>query len=121
MSATKNPRTLIALSASNIGISTAVNATEWNLSTAYGGIATVTLSLPGSAPSTAPIVTFYVGEATGKKRKLYTATGSTVSGDYPMDFVCEYSPAAMFGNITVTGGATNAITAESYGQELTGI
>lgn len=121
MAATKNARTLITLSASNIGISTAVNATEWNLSTAYGGIATVTLSLPGSAPTTAPIVAFYVGEATGKKRLLFTATGGTTSGDYPKDFVCEIPQSVMFANITVTGGATNAITAEAYGEELTGI
>jgi hypothetical protein len=112
---------MIALSASNIGISTAVNGTEVNLSTAYGGLGTVTLSLPGSAPTTAPKIQFYVGEATTKKRLLYQATGSTVSGDYPMDFVCDFPTGTMFANVTVTGGATSAITAEAYLQELTTI
>ena len=37
------------------------------------------------------------------------------------DIVCEIPPSAMFVNITITNGATNAITVEAYGQELTTI
>lgn len=116
---TKTARTLIALSASNIGISTTVNATEWDMTGKPAGFATVTLSLPGSAPTSGPIVTFYVGEATGKKRVIQTTAGGTTAGDYPKDFVCRFPLGTMFVNISVTGGTGNAVTAEAYGQELT--
>lgn len=119
MAATKTAKTL--LTSQSLAAATAVNATEWNLSTTYGGLAGVKLSLPGSAPTTAPVVTFYVGEATGIKRKYYSVAGSITAGDYPMDFVCELPPGAMFNNITITNGATNGITVEAYGQELTTI
>jgi hypothetical protein len=119
MAASKTAKTLLA--SQSLAAAGSVSATEWNMSTAYGGLAAVKLSLPGSAPTTAPTVTFYVGESTGTKRKFYTASASTTSGDYPMDFVCELPPSAMFANITITNGATNGITVEAYGQELTGI
>ena len=90
------------------------------MSTAYGGLACVRLTNGGSAPTTAPVVKFYVGESTGTKRLLYQAAGDTVNSSVN-DIVCEIPPSAMFVNITVTNGATNAITVESYGQELTSI
>lgn len=119
MAASKTSKTL--LTSQSLAATTSVNATEWNMSTSYGGLAAVKLSLPGSVPTTAPTVTFYVGEATGVKRKFYVAAGSTTSGDYPMDFVCELPLGTMFCNITILNGATNSITVEAYGQEATGI
>lgn len=116
MAATKTSRTLDA--SASLAAATSRNATEWNLSTAYGGIAAVKLTNGASAPTTAPVVKFYVGEATGVKRLLYQASGDTVNNSVN-DIVCEIPAGAMFVNITVTNGATNAITAEAYGQELT--
>lgn len=118
MAAAKTSRTLDASAALAAGASR--NASEWNLSTAYGGLATVKLTNGATAPTTAPIVKFYVGEATGVKRLLYTASGDTVNNSVN-DVVCEIPPSAMFVNITITNGATNGITAEAYGQELTTI
>ena len=118
MAATKTARTLY--SSASLAAATPVNATEWNLSTAYGGLAGVKLTNGGSAPTTAPVVKFYVGEATGVKRLFYTASGDTVNSSVN-DIVCELPLGAMFCNITITNGATNAITVEAYGQELTGI
>lgn len=118
MAATKTSKTLDASAALAAGASR--NATEWNLSAAYGGLATVKLTNGASAPTTAPVVKFYVGEATGVKRLLYTASGDTVNNSVN-DVVCEIPPSAMFVNITITNGATNGITAEAYGQELTTI
>jgi hypothetical protein len=118
MAATKTSKTLYA--SASLAAATAVNATEWNMSTAYGGIAAVKLTNGASAPTTAPVVKFYVGEATGTKRLLYTASGDTTNSSVN-DLVCEIPASAMFVNITVTNGATNAITVEAYGQELTGI
>lgn len=112
-------RTLIPLSAGNIGISATVTAAEWDRRTVPGGFATVTLSLPGSAPTSGPIVTFYVGEATGKKRVIQSTAGGTTAADYPKDFVCRFPMGTMFVNISVTGGTGNAVTAEAYAQELT--
>lgn len=119
MASTKTSKTLKA--SASLAASTSVDAAEWNMSTSYGGIAAVKLSLPGSVPTTAPTVTFYVGEATGIKRKFLTLYGSTTSGDYPIDLICELPPSVMFSNITILNGATNSITVEAYGQELTTI
>lgn len=118
MAATKTAKTLYA--SASLAAATSVNATEWNMSTAYGGIAAVKLTNGGSAPTTAPVVKFYVGESTGTKRLFYTASGDTVNSSVN-DLVCEIPASAMFVNITVTNGATNAITVEAYGQELTTI
>lgn len=116
MAATKTAKTLLA--SQTLTAAATVAAAEWNMSTAYGGLATVKLTNGASAPTTAPVVKFYVGEATGVKRLLYQASGDTVNNSVN-DIVCEIPASAMFVNITVTNGATNAITAEAYGQELT--
>lgn len=118
MAATKTAKTLYA--SNTLAAATPVNSTEWNLSTAYGGLAAVKLTNGASAPTTAPVVKFYVGEATGVKRLLYQASGDTVNSSVN-DIVCEIPPGAMFVNITITNGATNSITVEAYGQELTTI
>lgn len=118
MAATKTAKTLDT--SASLAATASRNATEWNMSTAYGGLATVKLTNGGSAPTTAPVVKFYVGEATGVKRLLYQASGDTVNSSVT-DLVCEIPASAMFVNITITNGATNAITAEAYGQELTSI
>lgn len=116
MASTKTAKTLLTSQA--LGASTPVNVTEWNMSTCYGGLATVRLTNGATAPTTAPTVKFYVGESTGTKRLLYQATGDTVNSSVN-DLVCEIPASAMFCNITVTNGATNPVTVEAYGQELT--
>lgn len=118
MAATKNSRTLLA--SQSLAAAGNVNATELNLSTAYGALVCVKLTNGSSAPTTAPTVTIYVGEATGVKRKLYSSTGDTTNSSVN-DIVCQIPPSAMFVNITITNGATNAITVEAYAQELTSI
>ena len=118
MASTKTSRTLD--SSASLAAGTPRNASEWDLSTAYGGIAAVKLTNGGSAPTTSPVVRVYVGEATGVKRLFYTGYGDTVNSSVT-HIVCEIPFAVMFVNITVTNGATNAITAEAYGQELTTI
>lgn len=119
MAATKTAKTLLA--SQSLAANTSVNATnEWNLIAAYGGLATVKLTNGASAPTTVPVVKFYVGEASGVKRLLYQASGDTIANSVN-DVVCEIPPSAMFVNITITNGATNPITVEAYGQELTAI
>ncbi len=118
MAATKTSKTLYA--SASLAAATSVNATEWNMTTAYGGIAAVKLTNGASAPTTVPVVKFYVGESTGTKRLLYTASGDTTNSSVN-DLVCEIPASAMYVNITMTNGATNAITVEAYGQELTTI
>lgn len=118
MASTKTAKTLYA--SASLAAATAVYATEWNMSTCYGGLACVKLTNGASAPTTAPVVQFYVGEATGVKRLLYTAAGDTANSSVN-DLVCEVPASAMFCNITITNGATNGITVEAYGQELTTI
>lgn len=118
MAASKTSRTL--LTSQSLAAATAVNATELNLSTAYGALVAVKLTNGGTAPTTVPVVSFYVGESTGTKRLLYQASGDLVNSSVN-DIVCEIPQSAMFVNVTITNGATNAITVEAYGQELTTI
>lgn len=116
MAATKTAKTL--LTSQSLAAATLVNATEWNMSTAYGGMVGVKLTNGASAPTTAPVVKIYIGEATGVKRLLYQASGDVFNSSVN-DVVCEIPASAMFVNIGITNGATNAITVEAYGQELT--
>lgn len=119
MASTHTSKTL--LTSQSLAASTAVNATEWNLSTAYGGLLAVKITNGATAPTVAPTIQFYVGEATGTKRKFYAVTGDTVNNSVT-DAICELPVGTMFANVTITQGAsTNAVTVEAYGQELTGI
>jgi hypothetical protein len=118
MASTKTAKTL--LTSQSLAAATAVSVTEWSMGTCYGGLACVKLTNGAAAPTTVPIIKFYVGETTGTKRILYQISGDTVNSSVN-DYVCEVPASAMFCNITVTNGATNAITVEAYGQELTTI
>jgi hypothetical protein len=116
MAATKTARTL--LTSQSLAAATSVNATELNLSTAYGALVTVKITNGASAPTTAPTITWYVGEATTVKRQFYQTSGNTTNSSVT-DYVCEIPAKAMFNNVTILNGATNAITVEVYAQELT--
>lgn len=116
MAATKTSRTL--LTSQSLAAATSVNSTELNLSTAYGALVAVKITNGASAPTTAPTVTFYVGEGTGIKRRLSQISGDIVNNSVN-DFVCEIPSPGMFVNVTILNGATNAVTVEAYAQELT--
>jgi hypothetical protein len=118
MSATKTAKTLLA--SQSLGAGSSVNATEWDMRTAYGGRMFVKLTNGASAPTTPPVVKFYSGEATGVKRLVHTASGDTTNSSVN-DVTYVYELPDMFANVTITNGATNAITVEVYGQEATGI
>jgi len=116
MSATKTPVTLLA--SQSLGAGATVNVDEWDLSTAYGGLATVRITNGATPPTTAPVVTVYVGEASGVKRQFYAMSGNTTANSVS-DFVVEMPPSTMFVNAMITNGATNAVTVDAAGQELT--
>lgn len=119
MATTKNSRTMRA--SASLAASTTANCTELDLSTKYGVLINVLLTNGSSAPTTVPTVKIYTGEATGKKTVLlYTATGDTTNSSVT-PVVCRIPASAMFVNIDIINGATNAITAEAYAQELTSI
>ena len=118
MASTKTSRTILTSQA--LAAATAVNGTEVNLSTAYGALVCVKLTNGGTAPTTVPVVKFYVGESTGTKRLFYQASGDIVNSSVN-DIVCEIPPAGMFINVTITWGATTGGTVEAYAQELTTI
>ena len=119
MAATKTSKTLLTSQA--LAVSSSLNATEWNMTTCYGGLLCVKFTNSGSAPTVAPVATFYVGEGSGTKRQIYTASGNTTASSVT-DLICEIPASAMYGNCTVSlGAATNAVTVEIYGQELTTI
>jgi hypothetical protein len=116
MAATKTAKTLLTSQA--LAAATPINAAEWNASTSYGGVIAIKITNGAAAPTTAPVVTFFIGEATGVKRKYYSVAGDTVNSSVN-DFICEVPQGAMFVNATITNGATNAITVEAFAQELT--
>jgi hypothetical protein len=118
MAATKAQKVL--LTSQSLAAGASVNLTEWNMSTAYGGSIIVRITNGASAPTTAPTVKFYSGDATGKKYGRSQASGDTVNSSVN-DLECEYSVQHMFANGTITNGATNAITVEAYGQEASGL
>lgn len=118
MAATKTQKILLTSQA--LAGAASVNTTEWNMSTGYGGRAFVRLTNGATAPTTAPVVKFYSGDTTGKKYLLFTASGDTTNNSVT-DIPCEYILPDMFINITITNGATNAITVEAYGQEASTI
>jgi len=117
MAITKTARTLLA--SQSLAAATSVSATELNLSTAAGGtVVMVRLTNGSPAPTTAPTVYFYSGEATTVKRLRYAVSGDTVNSSVnDRAFVTEQGE--MFINVTITNGATNAITVEVYAQEAT--
>lgn len=117
MAATKTARTLLASQA--LAAAASVNTTELNLSTAYGGtIVFVKLTNGATAPTSAPVVTFYSGEATTVKRKRYTASGDTVNSSVNEPYFAT-EQGDMFVNVTITWGATTGGTVECYAQEAT--
>lgn len=118
MAATKTAKTL--LTSQSLAAGASVSATEWNMSTAYAGSIFVKITNGSSAPTTAPTVTFYAGEATTIKRKRYSVTGDIINSSVN-EFECEYGLQHMFANVTIINGATNAINVEVYGQEGTTI
>lgn len=119
MAATKSARVLKA--SQSLAANASLNADEWDVRSLYAGSrATVTITNGSSAPTTAPVVTFYVGEATGKKRRVWVGSGDTAANSVTdTHFTTEQGD--MFVNITIQNGATNAITVEVNAQEATGI
>ncbi len=118
MPATTTAKTL--LTSQPLGASATVHATEWNQSAAYGGRMFVRITNGGAAPTTAPVVKFFSGEATGVKRLLFQATGDTVNGSVT-DLNCYFELGDMFTNCSITNGVGNPVTVEVYGQEATNI
>jgi hypothetical protein len=118
MAATKTPRQLLASQTLAAGAS--VNVAEWNLSTAYGGKLCIRITNGSSPPASAPVVTFFSGDATGKKYKQYSAAGDVVASSQN-DIYFTYGLEDMFANATIQNGGGNSITVEAYGQEATTI
>lgn len=118
MPATKAARTLLA--SQSLAPGATVHAATLDLSGDYGAVIYVRITNGASAPTTAPLVRFFSGDAAAKKYLRYTASGDTVNSSVT-DLECEYGPAHMFANVTIVNGNTNAITVEVFGQELTGI
>lgn len=119
MAVVKTARTLLASQSLAAGAS--VNVTELNLSTAIAGtVVFVKLTNGATAPTTAPNVKFYSGEATTVKRKRYEANGDIVNSSVNEPYFVT-SQGDMFVNVTITNGATNAITVECYAQEASSL
>ena len=118
MAISKTSSTLKAAS-SSIAANTADNATEWNLSSLFSGIAVGKITNGSSAPTTAPVIVFYAGESSGTKREVWRMSGDTVNSSVT-PIVFRASKEWKYINVTATGGATNGSTWELVGMEFTG-
>lgn len=114
MAATKTALTL--LTSQSLAANASVSMTALDM-TGYDAVSIfVRITNGATAPTTAPVVTFYAGEISTKKY----VRGAPVAGDTVNssvnDFEMEYELQHMFANVTITNGATNAVTVEIYGQ-----
>ncbi|MDB5814434.1 MAG: hypothetical protein JWN23_1551 [Rhodocyclales bacterium] len=108
----------LAAAATTVAAATAVNATEWDLSAVDKGAMLGKITNGSSAPTTAPVIVFYAGEATGVKREIYRMSGDTVANSVT-PIACTFKAEYKFGNATITGGATNGSTYELEGLSYT--
>lgn len=116
MAATKTSRTLLASTSNTAGSTT--NGTEWNASTAYGGVLFAKITNGGTGPTVGCDFVVYLGESTGTKREYSRQTAPTTNSAVT-EFEVDIPPGAMFVNVTFTGNTAQAVTVESYAQELT--
>lgn len=110
--------TALAAAATTVAANTAVNATEWDLSAVDEGAMLGKITNGPSAPTTAPVIVFYAGEATGVKREIYRMSGDTVANSVT-PISCGLKRGYKFANATITGGATNGSTYELEGLSYT--
>lgn len=111
---TKTSRVLLASQSLLPGASVSIN--EWDLTPNKTGLAIVRLKNGVLGPTTVPIVKFYAGSITGLKRQIFEAPGDIVN-DSTNDIPYRFPPETMYANITITNGATYAITVDIDGQE----
>lgn len=115
MAATKTSKTILA--SSTITAGTPTNGTEWNASTAYGGIVFAKITNGGTGPTVGCDFVVYLGESTGTKREFSRQTAPTTNSAV-QEFAVEIPPGAMFINVTFTGNTAQNVTAECYAEEL---
>lgn len=119
MASTHTKRTIIAAATSNAAGAT-TSGTEWNNSTAYGGVVTCRITNGATGPTIGADFVVYVGSATGEKREFSRQTAPTTNNAVT-DFVVEIPPGVMFVNVDITGNTGQAVTAEVFAEELTTI
>ena len=110
---TKTAVTLLASQA--LAAATSINVPETNISTYDGFKIHVRLTNGATAPTTAPKVVFYAGQATGIKYKQWEVTGDTVASSVTDRFFT-FDKEDLFANATITWGATTGGTIESYAE-----
>ena len=95
-----------------------VNANELDLTTKAGARVMGKITNGASAPTTAPVLVFYSGEASGVKREIYRITGDTTANSVtPVNY--RYGLVDMFANASFTAGATNGSTLEIAASDVT--
>jgi hypothetical protein len=119
MAASKTLRTIIAAATSNTAGSTTTGAVV-DLTTKYGGLATVKITNGGTGPTVGASAKVYTsGDGTNFKLMAQVTAGVTNSGVYEWAF--DIPPGVMYLRIDVTGNTGQAVTCEAFLQELTTI
>jgi hypothetical protein len=116
--AVKTGRTLQA-SASN-GAGSTTNGTAWNLTTALGGVMTALITNGGTGPTVGCdfVVQISADGAAWKEFSRQTA-GVANSGAY--SFAVTLPPGVMYARPVFAGNTGQAVTVESFAQELTSV
>src|SRR5215472_15504338 len=110
MASTHTSKQLVAGGTTNAAGAT-TNGTEWNNSSAYGGVVCGKITNGGTGPTVGCDFVVFIGEATGVKREFSRQTAPT-GNSAVQDFCVEIPPGAMFVNTQFTGNTGQGVTVE---------
>jgi hypothetical protein len=118
MAASHTSRTILTSTTNTAGSST--TGTEVDNTAGYGLLICGKCTNGSTGPNRPLQMNVYIGESSGKKRlfqlKLFDLGNNAVS-----ERVIQIPPEAMYVNVTMTGNTNHDVTAECYGQHLTGV
>lgn len=119
MASTHTKRTILS-AGTTVVAGTPMNGTEWDNTSAYGGVVTCRITNGATGPTVGADFVVYVGSVTGETREFSRQTADA-SNNAVTDFAVEVPPGAMFVNVTITGNTGQSVTAECFAEELTSI
>lgn len=119
ITAVKNLRTFVAAATSN-GAGSTTTGTSFDLTTKFGGTATMKITNGGTGPTIGCTAKVMVsGDNTNFKLYRAFLAGLTASGVY--EFSCDIPASVMYARVDFTGNTGQAVTVEAFLQELTSI
>lgn len=116
--ATKTVRTLQAATSNAAGATT--TSTNWNLSTALGGVLQVRISNGASAPTLGCDCLIQIS-TDGTSWRDFSRQSAGTSPNVNYDFFAELAPPVLQARVVFSGNSAQAVQVEAFGHELTSI